>query len=197
MTRLRWGSNHRLEDLLVSTSRGDSIAFEEFFQQTQLLVVSYLGRILFDKGSVNDLAQEVYLRTWRSSGSFDPSHSAKTWLLSITHNVAIDYLRKSSPTTTTLDDTFDDTAAVVNKGDFTAVVDLWSAVDSLDLELRSAFVLTSVLGFSYADAALVCGCGLGALKSRLFRARSILMKRLSETERPDEEDGYITGGIGN
>ena len=182
-----------MEDLLVSTSRGDSIAFEEFFQQTQLLVVSYLGRILFDKGSVNDLAQEVYLRTWRSSGSFDPSHSAKTWLLSITHNVAIDYLRKSSPTTTTLDDT----AIVVNQGDFTAVVDLWSAVDSLDLELRSAFVLTSVLGFSYADAALVCGCGLGALKSRLFRARSILMKRLSETERPDEEDGYIIGGIGN
>ncbi|NNN12265.1 MAG: RNA polymerase sigma factor [Acidimicrobiaceae bacterium] len=192
MARLRWGSNYRLEDLLVSTSRGDSIAFEEFFQQTQLLVVSYLGRILFDKGSVNDLAQEVYLRTWRSSGSFDPSHSAKTWLLSIAHNVAIDHLRKRSPAVTTLVDS----AAVASKGDFTAVVDLWGAVDSLDLELRSAFVLTSVLGFSYADAALICGCGLGALKSRLFRARSILMKLLSETERPDESK-YTSGGIGN
>ncbi len=94
-------------------------------------------------------------------------------------------------------DSFDDTTAVVNDGDFTAVVDLWSAVDSLDLELRSAFVLTSVLGFSYADAALICGCGLGALKSRLFRARSVLMKRLSETERTDEEDGCARGGIGN
>ncbi len=178
MPRFHWGTNYRLEDLLVSTSRGDSIAFEEFFEQTQLLVISYVGRVLGDRSLANDVTQEVYLRTWRSCGSFDPSHSAKTWLLSIAHNVAIDYIRKRTPATTTLEESI----SAQKDHDFTGFVDLWADVEKLDLELRSAFVLTSILGFSYADAAEICGCSVGALKSRLFRARGALMKLIAEAE---------------
>jgi RNA polymerase sigma-70 factor (ECF subfamily) len=58
------------------------------------------------------------------------------------------------------------------------LVALRAAVEALDPERREAFVLTRVVGLSYAEAAEVCDCPVGTIRSRVFRARGELVEAL-------------------
>ena len=81
--------------LVTRVSAGDGDAMAALYDRYSRVVYSFSLRMLADAGSAEDLTQEVFLRLWRQGGSYQPSRGAfLTWLLSITHNMAIDEIRR-------------------------------------------------------------------------------------------------------
>ena len=131
---------------------------------------------LVSREQADDVTQEVYLRAYRALPSFRAESSARTWLLSIARRTCADAIRdlrrrRRLATRVERPDTEPDPARVVS---------VEALLGGLDPERRVAFVLTQVLGLSYAEAAGVCGCPVGTIRSRVARARSDLVTRLGE-----------------
>ncbi|MDQ3987607.1 MAG: sigma-70 family RNA polymerase sigma factor, partial [Actinomycetota bacterium] len=136
---------------------------------------------LTSRDVAEDLAQETYARAFTALPRFRGDSSARTWLLAIARRVAADHLRQRR-TRPTLVDTVDwqrraeqDQARLPGLDESIA---LQQAMRSLTIERREAFVLTQITGLSYAEAAQVCGCRIGTIRSRVARARDDLRAAL-------------------
>lgn len=81
--------------LVTRLAEGDSAALETLYDRYNRVVYSFAIRMLADVSSAEELTQEVFLRLWRQGGSYQQGRGAfLTWLLSITHNMAIDEIRR-------------------------------------------------------------------------------------------------------
>lgn len=161
----------------LAARRGDEAAAARFVRATQVDVwrlCAHLG----DPGETQDLAQETYLRAFRALPSFAGRATARTWLLSIARRVCADAVRqrqrrpRADPTGTLPD--------VPAGGDLGDGVALRRQVAALHPDRRDAFVLTQLVGLSYPEAAEVCGCPVGTIRSRVARAREDLVSGLDE-----------------
>ncbi|TDB84833.1 sigma-70 family RNA polymerase sigma factor [Micromonospora fluostatini] len=165
-----------------AAGRGDSAAAAAFVRATQHDVRRFLVH-LSGAREVDDLVQETYLRAWRSLPGFAGRSSARTWLFAIARRVAVDHVRAAvaRPRTTGVADwyRFADAAGAPAASAPDGEVTLWGLVDDLVPERREAFVATQVLGLSYAEAARVCGCPIGTIRSRVARAREDLVAALA------------------
>lgn len=163
----------------LAAQRGDRAAAAEFVRSTQRQLrrlLAYLG----DPGLADDLTQETYLRAFASLPRFQGRSPARMWLLAIARRVAADHVRHARRTPRlTASDAWQDGEVAGPEG----LVALRAAIDALDPERREAFVLTRVVGLSYAEAAEVCDCPVGTIRSRVFRARGELVDGFSETSR--------------
>jgi RNA polymerase sigma-70 factor (ECF subfamily) len=134
---------------------------------------------MVDGQSADDLAQETFLRCVRALQRFRGDASARTWLLSIARHVCLDELRAGSRRERR------DAAVAALAGprrepdvaDTIAVTDLLAR---LEPDRRSAFVLTQLLRLSYDEAAEVCGCPVGTVRSRVARGRGDLIAMLGD-----------------
>lgn len=133
---------------------------------------------LVDTGAADDLAQEAYLRAFRALPAFEARSSARTWLLGIARRTCADHLRVVVRRRR-LEHRLAAEAVVATPpaqpSDGYGSADL---VASLPAERRSAFVLTQLLGLSYAEAADVEGVPVGTIRSRVARARTDLAAEL-------------------
>ncbi len=143
-------------------------------------------------GVADDLTQETYLRAIPSLARFAGRSTARTWLLSIARRVVVDHIRaaRSRPRTTASVDwteAADRRQAVAHRSaaGFEDVVELNVLLDQLEPERREALVLTQVLGLPYAEAAVVCGCPVGTIRSRIARARDDLDGLAGDHRRDD------------
>jgi len=177
----------RLDDealtrLALRAGSGDRDAATEFIRHTYQQVWRVLI-VLSDRGVAEDLAQETFARAARSFPSFRAQAPARAWLLSIARRVAADHLRGAArrPRTESPDDF--DPAAVVT-GDESEAVALRALILELDPDRRLAFELTQLVGLSYAEAAEMCRCPVGTVRSRVARARSDLAEALAVHEGP-------------
>ena len=156
---------------------GDEAAAARFVRATQADVWRLCGH-LGDPGDTQDLAQETYLRAFRALPSFAGRAAARTWLLSIARRVCADAVRQKQrrprldPTGTLPDPPV--------AGDLGDGVALRRQVAMLHPDRRDAFVLTQLVGLSYPEAAAVCGCPVGTIRSRVARAREDLVSGLDE-----------------
>ncbi|SHK68774.1 RNA polymerase sigma-70 factor, ECF subfamily [Pseudonocardia thermophila] len=175
----------RLTACAVAAGAGDRAALAEFVRATQRDVHRFLSH-LASPADADDLAQETYLRALRALPRFAARSPARTWLLAIARRVAIDAVRTAQrrPRTDGVDDWEAVAAAaaarpgVVRSAADEAVV-LRALVDALDPDRREAFVLTQLLDLSYAEAAEVCGCPVGTIRSRVARAREDLVEAMA------------------
>jgi RNA polymerase sigma-70 factor (ECF subfamily) len=162
----------------LAAKAGDRAAAARFVELTQRHVQRFLGH-LCDPGEVDDLTQETYLRALPALVRFAATASARTWLLSIARRVAADHVRAAvrRPRPTSLDAAAAGapTPIPLRSAGFDEGVALRALLDSLDADRREAFVATQVLGLSYAEAADVCGCPVGTIRSRVARAREDLV----------------------
>jgi RNA polymerase sigma-70 factor, ECF subfamily len=163
----------------LAAKAGDRAAATEFVRMTQQHVQRFLGHLCHPR-DVEDLTQETYLRAMRGLGRFAARSSARTWLLSIARRVAADHVRTAirSPRTTSLEGREAAAGAMLTghaKG-FEDALLLRHLLDMLGPERREAFVATQVLGLSYEEAAQVCGCPVGTIRSRVARARADLVQ---------------------
>ena len=179
------GDEDQVTQLAKSAGRGDRVALTQFIEATRRDVwrtVAYLA----DPASADDLTQETYLRAIKSLPRFSGRSTAKTWLLSIARRVVVDQIRynTSRPRPAYVVDLDDVTGG---GGRIENMVEIRILLDGLDPERREALVLTQVLGMTYAEAAEVCGCPVGTIRSRVARAREDLLRALGE-------DGTGTAG---
>jgi RNA polymerase sigma-70 factor (ECF subfamily) len=167
-----------LTSLAVAARDGDRLALSVFVRRTQPEVWR-LCRRLGDAASADDLTQEVYVRAIGALPRFRAESSARTWLLTIARHTCADHVRKSRRTRSRRTERHD--APLSTTRSCLAEVDaLERLVDGLDGDRRSAFVLTQVIGLSYAEAGEVCGVPVGTIRSRVARARDDLVTRLRE-----------------
>lgn len=161
---------------------GDDAAFTTFVRLSQV-DVRRLCAHLVDQQRADDVAQEVYLRAYRSLPRYRGDASARTWLLRIARNTVADALRAAGRRRR-----LDGRVAMGRRPADDVVADHAGAVGVEQLlaglveDRRAAFVLTQVLGLPYAEAAEVCGVPVGTIRSRVARARDDLLAELTADE---------------
>ena len=163
---------------LAARSRADAPALEAFVRATQddvWRLCAHLG----DRDRADDLTQETYLRVLRSLPVFRGDASVRSWLFSIVRRVVADDIsvrRRRRRHHTDLHGGSVDPTWPDHQGSVT----LEHLLGHLDPERRAAFVLTQLLGYSYAEAAETCGVPVGTVRSRVARARSVLVALLGD-----------------
>jgi RNA polymerase sigma-70 factor (ECF subfamily) len=160
----------------LAAKTGDQAAAAAFIRATQSQVHRFLAHLVHPR-EAEDLTQETYLRAMRSLPRFAARSSARTWLYAIARRVAADHLRAVGARPR-LADTDWEAAAGAAPGRFDDRLALRELIDRLAPERRIAFVATQVLGLSYAEAAEVCDCPIGTVRSRVARARDDLVSAL-------------------
>jgi RNA polymerase sigma-70 factor (ECF subfamily) len=165
-----------ITELALAAGQGDRAALDQFIRATERDVRRAVA-FLADPGSADDLTQETYLRAIGALPRFAGRSSARTWLLSIARRVVVDQVRRNQarPRTTSQVDLEGLLGAQQSAAGFEDVVEVGILLDGLSPERRDALVLTQVLGLSYDEAAEVCGCPLGTIRSRVARAREDLI----------------------
>jgi RNA polymerase sigma-70 factor (ECF subfamily) len=167
-----------LTGLAHAAASGDRLALAAFVRATQADVWR-LCRHLAGAEAADDLAQDVYVRALESLPRFRGDHGVRPWLLAIARHTAIDHVRKEQRRRRL---TFWVQPAAHYAGGCTEIetVDL---LERLDVERREAFVLTQLVGLTYAEAAEVADVPVGTIRSRVARARAEL---LAMVERADQ-----------
>jgi RNA polymerase sigma-70 factor (ECF subfamily) len=175
--------------LMQLVGAGDAVAFEELVERHQRLVVGTVARMLGSNSEVEDIAQQVFVRVWRSAKRYVPRAKFTTWLLKITRNLVFNELRRRSRhTQISLQVESEDEERPIK--DERAMApdasllerELQSAIESAIAQLpetqRMAVVLRRYEDLSYEQIADVLDQSVPAVKSLLFRARTELRTRL-------------------
>lgn len=180
-------------ELVSMVAAGDSRALEALYDRYSRIVMSFSMRMLSERPAAEELTQEVFFRTWKQAGAYSSSRgSFSTWLLSITHNMAIDELRKRKrrPQRADLEDPV---AAIANITDTEPSVEEHAQLGSLREELRTALEhlpvnqrdpieLAYFRGFTQREIAGILGEPLGTIKTRMRLGMRKLREQLDQRE---------------
>lgn len=166
----------QLTKYLLTARDGDEQALTAAIRMTQPDVRRFL-RALVAPAELDDVTQDTFVQAYRALPRFRADSSGRTWLLSIARRAAADATRRRirvrraharahelAPVGTTPDT--DDAYA------------LRELVTALEPERQEAFVLTQMVGCSYAEAAEICGVPVGTIRSRVARARDQLLEQV-------------------
>jgi RNA polymerase sigma-70 factor (ECF subfamily) len=136
----------------------------------------------------DDLVQETLVKAWDKQSSFQPGTNLKAWLFTILRNEFYSQMRKRGREVQDTDGALTGRMAI-HPGQHGAVDlrDFSKALALLPEDQREAIILVGASGFSYEEAAEICGCAVGTIKSRVSRARARLQELLGIEA--DEEFG--------
>jgi RNA polymerase sigma-70 factor, ECF subfamily len=128
----------------------------------------------------DDLVQETYLRAWRALGGFRGDSSVTTWLTAIARRVCLDAVarsrrRRQAEAVRSADASDRSGVSVAGPAGTSELADL---IGRLDPDRREALVLTQLLGLSYEETARVTEVAVGTVRSRVARARRLLVQWL-------------------
>jgi RNA polymerase sigma-70 factor (ECF subfamily) len=166
--------------------QGDRTAFGRLVKAYQGPVYNLTYRMLGDPQEAEDAAQEVFFRAYRKLGSYDPGRKFSTWLLSIASHHCIDRLRRRRLKWHSIDDENlpqdvmishepgPERHALQNERE----AQVQELLNTLSPDYRTVVVLHYWYDLSYEEIAETTGSTVSAVKSRLFRARRMLAKRL-------------------
>jgi RNA polymerase sigma-70 factor (ECF subfamily) len=153
-----------------------------------------------DPTLADDLVQGTLLKAWSKFDQFVPGTNLRAWMFTILRNGFYSSQRKRSREVADSDGAL--TAQLAQKPDHDghlALAELAAALGRLPVEQREALILVGAMGFSVEEAAAMCGCAEGTIKSRANRGRRSLaaMLQLAEGETtnllPDVSDGAMSG----
>jgi RNA polymerase sigma-70 factor (ECF subfamily) len=168
-----------LTSLARAAGRGDRAALARLVHKTQADVWRLCAHLV-NPASADDLAQDTYLRAIGSLGTFRGEAPARVWLLTIARRACAAHIaarsrdRRLTARLAAMPDAGSDIGLgqpPPEPGTQVMADDLMAA---LDPDRRAAFVLTQMLGCSYAEAAAICDCPVGTIRSRVARARADL-----------------------
>jgi RNA polymerase sigma-70 factor (ECF subfamily) len=171
--------------------RGDGLAWEELVQRHSRRVFNLCYRFTGRSHEAEDLTQEVFLRVYRTIGSYrSASGGFATWMTSVTRNLLIDHYRrtKKDRSTSSLDDEMshlEERASPARRPDQIAVaselsVQVQGALAKLSPDLREAVILRDLQGLDYKEIQDVLQVPEGTVKSRINRGRIELARMLQE-----------------
>jgi RNA polymerase sigma-70 factor (ECF subfamily) len=180
--------------LVQRVQRGDKTAFDLLVLKYQHKVVKLVTRYLRDPSDAEDVAQEAFIKAYRAIPQFRGDSAFYTWLYRIAINTAKNAIvsRDRSPVDFNLDlqNVEESSSMQLRLADAETPESLLQteeiretvnqAIEALPEDLRTAIVLRELEGLSYEDIALAMDCPVGTVRSRIFRAREAIDKRLSE-----------------
>src|SRR6476620_5555022 len=147
----------------------------------------------------DDLVQETLLRAIANIESFQPGTNMSAWLFTILHNLFRSEYRKRRREVEDAEGRYAET--LKSHPEQTGRVEFEefrAALAKLPADQREALILVGASGFSYDDAAAICGCAVGTIKSRVNRARTRLAELLSidtaDEFGPDEQTRAVLAG---
>jgi RNA polymerase sigma factor (sigma-70 family) len=158
---------------------GDLGAFEELVRSHQADVYRLALKLVRDPPTAEDVTQEAFLHAYRSLRRFRGQAKFSTWLFRITRNCAVDAIRRRERLRRTDREAIPEQATHPDPS-LRAALD--RAIASLPQELREPFVLIEVMGLSYREAGAVLSVVPGTLKSRMHRARRLLIAAIEEVD---------------
>lgn len=138
-----------------------------------------------DMSRADDLVQETVVKAWTNIDKFEPGTNMRAWLFTILRNTFYSERRKARREVADSEGVLTGQLAEKPSHDGRlALADFRQAFDQLPDEQREALVLVGAEGFSYEDAAVMCGCAIGTIKSRANRGR----RRLAELLQFDDDE---------
>ncbi|WP_120077099.1 sigma-70 family RNA polymerase sigma factor [Aurantiacibacter odishensis] len=136
----------------------------------------------------DDLVQEALLKAWAAQERFEPGTSMRAWTFVILRNAYLTDMRRNR-----FRGEYDETVAEriltapAGQEEPLHLSDLHRALLTLPPERREALLLVGAGGFSYEEAANICGCAVGTIKSRVGRARAALSSMMEDGDIPDRD----------
>ena len=184
-------------DVVLLAQQGRDAAFRELLRRYERPVFSLVFRMVRDRDTAEDLAQESFIKVLNNIDRYRPEFKFSSWLFKIANNVAIDHLRKRTVDTVSLEGSryatttaeAESTAIPVASKDQSALEEMESrelggaiekAVASLRPEYRACILLRHVEDRSYEEIAATLDLPLGTVKTYIHRARHELRKALED-----------------
>ena len=173
------------EDLVGMAQQGDKSAYNLLFKRYHNKIEQVIFFHINDRAHVNDLAQEVLLKIYRYLPSFKEKSLFSTWLYRITHNTIKNYYRTLSTRIDCESDFTDNQYQAIHQSpeylliNFELCEQLNLAFSMLSDELRVCYLMHLFEGQTYEHIAKKIACPIGTVRSRIFRAKKILMSSIA------------------
>ncbi|HEY6372466.1 MAG TPA: sigma-70 family RNA polymerase sigma factor [Candidatus Sulfotelmatobacter sp.] len=182
-------------EIMLRAKAGDQSAFDYLVQKYRRPMVSFMYRMARNSAAAEDLAQEVFLRVYRSRASYEASAKFTTWLYRIATNLAVNHARDTRherpEVQVSLDEQHEDTGTTLElpDGNLTAeqamvrrerMLAIRSKVEALPEQQRLAVIMHKYQQMDYKQIAEVLKKSESATKSLLFRAYETLREQLKE-----------------
>lgn len=179
--------------LLFAYMEGNEYAFQILVNRYQHKLVNYLNSLIHDYDLAVDLAQEAFIRVFRSRRSYRGKHQFSTWIYRIATNLAIDEMRRRARRR----GFFGSLPSFANHEDKSALIPdsrpnpernldqkeknqaLSQALRSLPTKYRFPFVLKEIQDLSYQEVAQILNLSTGTVKSRIHRSKKLLREKLT------------------
>jgi RNA polymerase sigma-70 factor (ECF subfamily) len=170
-----------LTGLALTARHGEPGALEAFieagYEQVRRLCAG-----LVDDQSAADLTQETFVRAVSGLRRYRADAPALTWLLAVARHTCMDELRTRTAQRRRDGQISAQRDSTSTSPDPASEVGMRDLIGRLDPDRRAAFVLTQLLGIPYDQAARVCGCPAGTIRSRVARARGDLISMLATSQ---------------
>lgn len=199
MTALAGTMEHDAQ-LMLRVKEGDEVSFQLLLERHRNGVVYFVYRMVQNQAVAEELAQEVFLRVYRSRQTYEPTAKFTTWLYRITTHLALNWLRdrKNERQEQSLETESEDGSTTRQVEDKTASVEqrmvrqarlgeIRRAIEALPEKQRAAVMMHKYEEMDYAQIAGVLQCSESAVKSLLFRAYETLRARLAHLSRGVQE----------
>jgi RNA polymerase sigma-70 factor (ECF subfamily) len=178
--------------LMLDVKAGDEASFDLLLQKYRSPLVNFLFRMVRDRATAEDLAQEVFLRVYRARAQYSPSAKFTTWLFRIATNLALNSVRdnRHRQMDVSIDVPADEDEAPMQLPSRDMRIDehmverdrsefIRKTIAALPEKQRVAVLLHKYEEMDYADIAKILDCSESALKSLLFRAYETLRVQLA------------------
>ena len=179
------------KELVKRVQGGDKKAFDILVLKYQHKIIQLIGRYIKDPSEALDVAQESFIKTYRALAKFRGESAFYTWLYRIAINTAKNHLvsraRRSSENEidAQVAEQYEGASRLRNHDTPERILlseeialTIRSTIDELPENLRVAIVLREFDGMSYEEIAKVMSCPVGTVRSRIFRAREAIDKKL-------------------
>jgi RNA polymerase sigma-70 factor, ECF subfamily len=172
-------------ELLAEAITGREDGFEELVRRYQRPITNYVYRMVGNYDAALDVTQEVFIKVYNSMSRYSPEYKFSTWLYKISHNAAIDYLRRNSSREQSLESENSDgtfqlqfeskrPSPEVERQRSEWREEIASVVKCLPTGYRELILLRHTHDMSYDEIAEITNLPLGTVKNRLFRAREMM-----------------------
>ncbi|WP_374656308.1 sigma-70 family RNA polymerase sigma factor [Phenylobacterium sp.] len=165
--------------MAAASNAGPDRATDEAFKRELVQLIPHLrafARTLTgDPASADDLAQDAMMKAWDARTSFQMGTNMKAWTFMILRNQFYSEKRRSWRQSQLDQEAAERTLVAVDDPEAPVALDeLRLSLAALPAEQREALILVGAGGFAYEEAAEICGCAVGTVKSRVSRARKAL-----------------------
>ncbi len=179
------------QQLVERVQKGDKRAFDLLVIKYQHKILAIISRFIRDHAEVQDVAQDAFIKAYRALPNFRGDSAFYTWMYRIAINTAKNYLvarnRRPPASDVDVDDaefySGNEAMKEMNtpehnllRDELQATID--QAIRDLPEDLRTAVTLREMEGLSYEDIASIMDCPVGTVRSRIFRAREAIDKRI-------------------